>query len=237
MRNAVVTGGGSGIGRAIALKIADKFNTIILDINEEGMKETKDLKPSINFYLVDISDYQEVMKIKEKIIKEHGPIHVIINNAGITKDKLFLRMEEEDWDSVIRVNLKGTFNVCKAFIREMMKEKWGRIINISSVIGEIGNVGQTNYAASKAGIIGFTKSLAKEVASRGITVNAIAPGFIKTPMTEKLPQDIVEAYMKLIPLGRPGTPEDVAEIVEFLISDKASYITGQVIRVDGGMVM
>lgn len=237
MKNALVTGGGSGIGRAIALKLVKKFNVIITDIDEKGMKETQEHQPQINAYKLDVSNYEMVMEVKEEIIKKHGPIHVLVNNAGITRDKLLLRMEEQDWDAVINVNLKGTFNMCKAFIKEMMKERWGRIVNISSVIGEIGNVGQANYAASKAGIIGFTKSLAKEVASRGITVNAIAPGFIKTPMTEKLPKEVIESYIKLIPLQRPGTPEDVANVVSFLVSEEASYITGQVIRVDGGMVM
>ncbi|MBI4722360.1 MAG: 3-oxoacyl-[acyl-carrier-protein] reductase [Candidatus Stahlbacteria bacterium] len=227
MKVAVVTGGSKGIGLAIAQKlISDGIKVIIWDVIEP-------IVPDIEFRKVNIASFNEVKESANKI----GDIDILVNNAGITRDKLLMRMKEEDWDSVIAVNLKGTFNCTHAFLPGMIKKRYGRIVNISSVIGIIGNAGQSNYAASKAGIIGFTKSIAKEVGSRNITCNAIAPGFILTEMTQNLSPQIKESYIKSIPLARAGTPEDIANTVQFLISDEASYITGQVINLDGGMVM
>ncbi len=226
MKVALITGGAKGIGKAIAerLKI-NGLKVIIWDIIEP--------KTDISFMKVDITSFSEV----KEAAKAAGDIDILINNAGITCDKLLLRMKEEDWDKVISVNLKGVFNCTHTFLPGMIRKRWGRIVNISSVIGLIGNAGQSNYAASKAGIIGFTKSIAREVASRNITCNAIAPGYIATEMTEKLPQEVKEVYLKSIPLKRAGTSGDVASLVSFLISDGASYITGQTINLDGGMVM
>lgn len=226
MKTVLITGGSRGIGLAIAKRFQLENNIIIWDI-----EENKDLP--LKFMKVDISNFEEV---RQKA-KEVGDIDILINNAGITRDKLLLRMKEEDWDKVITVNLKGVFNCTQAFIPGMIKKKWGRIINMSSVIGIMGNKGQANYSASKAGIIGFTKSIAKEVGSRNITCNAIAPGYIITEMTEKLPSEVQEAYINSIPLGRGGTPEEIAELINFLCSDAGGYITGQAIHIDGGMVM
>ncbi|MEO0114555.1 MAG: 3-oxoacyl-[acyl-carrier-protein] reductase [candidate division WOR-3 bacterium] len=241
-KKVIVTGAGSGIGKAIAKRFAEEDCLIaICDINLEAVnlvaKEIEIIGAKAIPYKVDVSSFEEVTTTVNKIAETLGGIEILVNNAGITKDSLLLRMNEQDFDKVIAVNLKGTFNFTKASVKFMIKEGWGRIINISSIIGEMGNAGQANYAAAKAGIIGFTKSIAKELASRNITVNAIAPGFIKTPMTENLPENIKENYRKLIPLGREGLPEDVANLCLFLASDEASYITGQVIRVDGGMLM
>ena len=242
-KNAVVTGGGQGIGKAICEKLADNgANIIIFDINEEiGNQTVKDISEKYNvkskFYKVNISLNDEVVQKFDEVLNEFGQVHFLINNAGITKDNLFFRMSVEDWKMVIDVNLTGAFNCTKAIIRKMAKQKFGRIINISSVIGLMGNAGQANYAASKAGLIGFTKSIAKEFASKNINVNAIAPGFIKTAMTDALPEKIIEEYIKIIPMKKMGLPEDVADVVKFLVSEESSYITGQVITVDGGMVM
>ncbi|MCK4352697.1 3-oxoacyl-[acyl-carrier-protein] reductase [candidate division WOR-3 bacterium] len=229
---ALVTGGARGIGKAIAQKLkADGLKIIIWDIVDEG----SDIAKAIDalFMKVDIASFKDVTSAA----KSTGDIDILINNAGINRDKLLLRMQEEDWDNVLNINLKGVFNCTRAFLPGMIKKKWGRIVNISSIIGIIGNRGQSNYAASKAGIIGFTKSIAKEVGIRNITCNTIAPGYIETEMTGQLTEEVKKAYIESIPLKRPGTPGEVADLVSFLISEKANYITGQTIHLDGGMVM
>uniref|UniRef100_A0A7C4TBR3 3-oxoacyl-[acyl-carrier-protein] reductase n=1 Tax=candidate division WOR-3 bacterium TaxID=2052148 RepID=A0A7C4TBR3_UNCW3 len=238
-RIALITGGATGIGAAISKKFAENGAKVVIgDIDEKtGVEKTKEIGENAHFYLLNVSDEDSVNRVVDEIVKTYKKIDILINNAGITNDRLVLRMTKEDWMRVIEVNLTGTFLVTRAVSKYMIKERYGRIINISSVIGLIGNAGQANYAASKAGIIGFTKSCAKEFASRNITVNAIAPGFIETRMTEVLPENVKEAYLKLIPLGRFGKPDDVAELALFLASDRAGYITGQVIALDGGMVM
>uniref|UniRef100_A0A7C3J5V0 3-oxoacyl-[acyl-carrier-protein] reductase n=1 Tax=candidate division WOR-3 bacterium TaxID=2052148 RepID=A0A7C3J5V0_UNCW3 len=241
-KNVIVTGGLRGIGKSILLGFASEgANVIAFDLIDENLNETKieveKFKVSFDYFKVDVSNLSQVEKTVEEVIKKYENIDFLINNAGITKDNLLISMSEEEWDKVISVNLKGTFNCSKSVVKYMIKKRSGVIINISSVIGIMGNKGQANYAASKAGIIGLTKSLAKEVGSRNVRVNAIAPGFIETDMTKKLPEDVVKEYAKLIPLGRMGKPEDVANLCLFLSSDKASYITGQVIHCDGGMLM
>ncbi len=240
-RVSIITGGARGIGKAIAMELADAGSDIVIfDVLDEGVDTAREIEKKgrkAGFYKVDITDLDAVNSVVEKVLEEFGRIDILVNNAGITRDTLLMRMEESDFDLVIKVNLKGTFNCTKAVLKPMMKARWGRIINISSIIGLMGNAGQANYAASKAGIIGFTKSVAKELGKRNITVNAIAPGFIRTPMTEQLSDEVKESYFKLIPLGRFGEPEDVAKVVRFLASDDAGYITGQVIQVDGGLLM
>lgn len=241
-KKVIVTGAGSGIGKAIAKRFAEEENLVaVCDVNLESVnriaKEIEIMGAKSLPYKVDVSNFTEVTETVKKIAENFGGIEILVNNAGITKDTLLLRMSENDFDKVIAVNLKGTFNFSKACSKYLIKEEWGRIINITSIIGEMGNAGQANYAAAKAGIIGFTKSIAKELASRKITVNAIAPGFIKTPMTESLPENIKENYRKIIPLGREGEPEEIANLCLFLASEEASYITGQIIRIDGGMLM
>ncbi len=241
-KKVIVTGAGSGIGKAIAKRFAEEENLVaVCDVNLESVnriaKEIEIMGAKSLPYKVDVSNFTEVSETVKKIAENFGGIEILVNNAGITKDTLLLRMSENDFDKVIAVNLKGTFNFSKACSKYLIKEEWGRIINITSIIGEMGNAGQANYAAAKAGIIGFTKSIAKELASRKITVNAIAPGFIKTPMTESLPENIKENYRKIIPLGREGEPEEIANLCLFLASEEASYITGQIIRIDGGMLM
>jgi len=240
-KNALITGGAAGIGRAIAIELADAYRLILLDVNEEGLAETmkmiEDKDAKAYTYKADVTSLEEMTELAKRIEAEAGPISIVINNAGITRDTLFMRMDAAAWDLVLKVNLTGAFNVSKAFLRPMMKARWGRFINMTSVVGQMGNAGQANYAASKAGLIGFSKSLARELGSRNITVNCIAPGFIQTPMTDALSDEIKDAYRNQIPLKRFGTPEDVAKVVRFLCSDAAAYITGQVIRVDGGMLM
>lgn len=183
----------------------------------------------------DVSDFTKVQEEIDRIFEELGGIHILVNNAGITKDGLLLRMKEQDWDDVMSVNLKGVFNCTRAVTKHMLKQRYGKIINITSIVGEMGNAGQANYSASKAGIIGFTKSIAKELGSRNINVNAVSPGFIETDITKNLPQEVKNSYIQNIPLGRFGNPEDVAKVVVFLASDSASYITGDVIKVNGGL--
>lgn len=239
---ALVTGAGRGIGRAIALTLAKNGADIIIsdimkDSVEEAVKEVESLGRKALGVLGDVSKFAECEAMINAGKDTFGKIDILVNNAGITRDNLIMRMSEEDWDAVIAVNLKSVFNCCKAVCRLMMKQKGGRIINISSVVGLMGNAGQANYSASKAGIIGLTKTLAKEFASRGILVNAIAPGFIRTKMTDFLNDEQRAALLKLIPLERMGEPEDVANAVLFLASPLSSYITGQVIPVDGGMAI
>lgn len=240
---ALITGGTRGIGKEIAYTLAEKNYDIIINYrteNEELMKLKKEIEQKrVRCLLLkgDVSNFEDCKKLVEEAINRINHIDVLVNNAGITKDMLLMRMKPEDFNEVINVNLIGTFNMTKNVINYMMKERKGRIINVSSVVGISGNAGQTNYAASKAGIIGFTKSLAKEVASRNILVNAIAPGFIQTDMTNILKENIKDEIAKTIPLKRMGTAKDVANVVKFLVSEDSSYITGQVIQVDGGMLM
>ncbi len=241
-RKAVVTGGGAGIGRAIAMKLGTAGAAVaVCDVMEAAAAAVAhELVAAGGRALgcgVDVSDFAVTEATCARIAEQLGGIDILVNNAGITRDSLVLRMSEEDFDRVIAVNLKGAFNFSKVCSRLMMKARWGRIVNISSVIGQMGNAGQANYAAAKAGMIGLTKSLAKELAGRNVTVNAVAPGFIATAMTEKLDPATREAYVSASPLKRAGTPEDVANACLFLCSSLADYITGQVIRVDGGMLM
>lgn len=240
---AIVTGGTRGIGRAIALKLADYGANIVINYRNSD-KEAEELKSILEEKGVkvltikcDISNFEDSKNLMDKCKEVFGKIDILVNNAGITKDTLIMRMKEEDFDNVIDVNLKGTFNCAKHASAIMLKQRFGKIINMTSVVGIAGNAGQVNYAASKAGVIGLTKSLAKELGSRGITVNAVAPGFINTDMTASLSEKVKEEASKNIPLKRLGDPEDVANLVGFLASDAANYITGQVINVDGGMVM
>lgn len=239
---AVVTGAGRGIGKAIALRLAGEgasiaacgrtlanVETTVVEVAKAGGKATA--------YEVDVANAAQVSATCEKILKDFSRADVLVNNAGVTRDNLLMRMSEEEWDAVLDTNLKGAFNFTKALSRAMLKQRSGRIINISSIIGLTGNPGQSNYAASKAGLIGFTKSLARELASRSITVNAVAPGFIVTDMTQALGAEAQEVLKKRIALGRLGTAEDVANVVMFLASDLAGYITGQVITVDGGLAI
>lgn len=238
---ALVTGASRGIGREIAMTLAKEGASVIINYN--GSRErAEEVKNSIEseggkafLYPCDVSDFQSCEAMAKNIVKTHGRLDILVNNAGITRDNLIMKMKEEDFDAVLNVNLKGTFNTIRHFSRQMLKQKSGKIINISSVSGILGNAGQANYAASKAGVIGLTKTMARELCSRGITVNAVAPGFVETEMTEVLSEDIKEAACKQIPLGRFGKPSEIAAMVAFLASEKADYITGQVISVDGGM--
>ncbi len=240
---ALVTGSARGIGRAICETLCDMGTEIIVaDVNLEQAQETAgqlgDMfhKEALSID-VDVSKIESVQAMVKKILDKFGKIDILVNNAGITRDGLLMRMKDDDWQKVIDINLTGSFNCTREVVKVMLKQRSGRIVNIASIIGIVGNVGQANYAASKAGIIGLTKSVAKEIASRGITVNAIAPGFIETDMTKVLAPEIREKLLSNIPLGRLGSPQDVANVVAFLVSDAASYITGQVMVVDGGMVM
>lgn len=240
---ALVTGASRGIGRAIALTLSGYGAIVVVnycgskDKADEVVNQIKDNGGTAVAYQADIADFEAVKTMFSDIIKEYGRIDILVNNAGITRDNLILKMSEEDFDAVIHTNLKGVFNCLKQASRIMLKQKEGRIINISSISGVVGNPGQANYCAAKAGVIGITKSLAKELGSRGITVNAVAPGYINTDMTAVLKDDLKEKVTELIPLKRLGEVEDIAETVAFLASDKASYITGQTIQVDGGLGM
>lgn len=241
-RVALITGAARGIGKEIALTFAGQGCAIaICDVNQQNLDqaagEIKKLSAEVLALKVDVTDAASVDNMVHKILDKFKKIDILINNAGITRDGLIMRMKDEDWDAVISVNLKGTFNCTRSVSKVMIKQRYGRIVNIASIIGLIGNAGQANYAASKAGIIGLTKTVAKELASRNITVNAIAPGFIETEMTKVLPQDIKSQMLAQIPLAKFGMPADVADLALFLSSDKAGYITGQVIKIDGGMVM
>ncbi len=240
---ALVTGASRGIGRAVAIELAKEGAAIAINYagNIKAAEEVKEIIENDGGKAIivqaDISDEEATAAMVEKVIAELGGIDILVNNAGITRDNLFIRLKAQDWNAVINTNLTGMYNCTQPVVKYMMKKRTGKIINMSSVSGLIGNLGQTNYAAAKAGVIGFTKSLAREVAARNITVNAVAPGFIATDMTAAMPQKAQEKVLGTIPMGRMGQPEDIANAVLFLASDKASYITGQVISVNGGMVM
>ena len=241
-RVAVITGAGRGIGRAIALEFAHRGAAVVInDKSPDGAcavcDEVKSLGGKAGHFEADISDPVATQNLVKFAVDTFGDLHILVNNAGITRDGLIMTMSEEDWDIVIATNLKGTFNCSKAAVKHMMRKRYGRIINISSVAGQMGNAGQTNYASSKAGQIGFTKSLAREVASRGITVNAIAPGFIDTEILNAMNPETLAAAVKMVPLGRKGLPAEIAYAAAFLASDQAAFITGQVLGVDGGMAM
>lgn len=239
---ALVTGSAQGIGRAIARLLAENgADVVISDINLEKAEETANEIQKMGrrslAIKANVADHGDVERMIETIIEQFGRIDILVNNAGITRDRLIVRMTEEDWDAVLDVNLKGTFNCTKAALRYMAKQKSGKIVSIASVSGEMGNPGQANYAASKAGVIGFTKTIAREYASRGINVNAVAPGFIQTAMTDAIPEKAKETLKQMIPMERLGQPEDVAQAVLFLVSERSSYITGQVLNVNGGIYM
>lgn len=240
---ALVTGASRGIGRAIAIELAKAGALVAINYAgnaaaaQEVQKVITDMGGKAIVIQADVSNEEAATKLVDTTIEQLGGLDILVNNAGITRDNLFIRMKEEDWNAVINTNLNGVFNCTKVAAKYMMKKRTGRIINMSSVVGITGNFGQTNYAAAKAGVIGFTKSLAREMATRGITVNAVAPGFIATDMTAAMPEKAKTSVLTSIPLGKMGQPEDIANAVLFLASDKASYITGQVIHVDGGMVM
>ena len=240
---AVITGAARGIGKAIALKFASEgadiaFTDLVIDENGKATeKEIAAFGVRAKGYASNAANFEEAHKVVEEIVKDFGRIDILVNNAGITKDNLIMKMSEDDFDAVIATNLKGAFNCIKHVSRQMLKQRGGRIINISSVSGVMGNAGQANYCASKAGIIGLTKSVARELGSRGITSNAVAPGFIRTEMTDVLPEDVKKAMGEQIPLKHFGETKDIAEAVAFLASDEAAYITGQVLHVDGGMAM
>ena len=238
---ALVTGSGRGIGKAIAMKLAETGATLVInDVGDSAPAEQtvaaiKNLNRQAIVVMADVSSSAYVTKMVETAFATYGKVDILVNNAGITRDQLTMRMTDEEWDKVLAIDLKSVFLCTRAVLRPMLKQRSGRIISMSSVVGIIGNTGQANYAAAKAGIIGFTKTIAKEVASRGITVNAVAPGFIDTPMTQTLPAERKQALLANIPLGYLGTPRDIAETVAFLASEEARYITGQVITVDGGI--
>lgn len=242
-KTAIVTGAGRGIGKAIALKLASfGANIVVNDIPssadaDETAKEIEAMGRSALVCKGDVRNFDDVSEMVKKTLDKFGTVDILINNAGITRDNLIMRMDEKDFDDVIAINLKGAFNCIKAVTRPMMKQRSGAIVNMASVVGIMGNAGQANYSASKAGLIGLTKSTAKELSSRGIRANAIAPGFIESLMTDKLPENVKNEYFKAIPLGRFGTAEDIANTAAFLVSDMASYITGQVIHIDGGLLM
>ncbi len=241
-RVSIVTGASQGIGEAIALGLASEGATVVIvDLQKEKLEAVAAAVAAAggraDAYVADVGDAARAQEIVDAALAAHGRIDHLVNNAGITRDGLLVRMREEDWDAVLRVNLKGTFNFSKAVVRAMMGARYGRIVNIASVAGMMGNAGQANYAASKAGVIAFAKSLAREVAARGVTVNCVAPGFIITAMSDKVPEDIKKTFLEGIPMKKFGLPKDVVSAVRFLLSEDASYITGQVIGVNGGMYM
>ncbi len=241
-KTSLVTGASQGIGETIALELSKSgAEVFMLDVQKEKLEEAvekiRERGGKATAYYADVSNTEQISEVVKRIIQNHEQIHHVVNNAGITRDNLLMRMKEEEWDSVLAVNLKGVFNISQAVIRHMMGKRYGRIVNVSSVVGLMGNAGQANYSASKAGVIGFTKSLAREVASRGITVNAVAPGYIATAMTKNLPDAVKQKFEEIIPMKKFGMPEDVANAVKFLLSDKAAYITGQVLGINGGMLM
>jgi len=239
---AIVTGAAQGIGRIIAETLAqDGADVAVADMDlgraQETVEAIKKLGRRTLTIKVNVADWNDVKAMVDHVLNEWGKIDILVNNAGITRDGLLVRMKEEDWNLVLQVNLNGTFHCTKAVMQSMTKQRYGRIVNIASIVGVMGNVGQANYAASKAAVLGFTKTVAREYASRSVTVNAVAPGFIDTPMTQGLSAEVKDALQKQIPLGRLGQPSDVAAVVRFLVSDDAGYITGQVIHVNGGMLM
>lgn len=242
-KTAVVTGGSRGIGRAICIELAKQGANIVVNFSgseakaAEVVKEIEALGPKAVAIQANVADSTAVESLMKQALEAFGTIDILVNNAGITRDNLLMRMKEQEWDDVIDTNLKGVFLCTKAVTRQMMKQRAGRIINISSIVGVVGNPGQANYVAAKAGVIGLTKTTAQELASRNILVNAIAPGFITTEMTDALPEEIKETMLKQIPLAKLGQPEDIAKAVVFLASDSANYITGQTLHIDGGLVM
>ncbi len=240
---AVVTGGSRGIGRAIALEFAARGAAVVVNFNrspeaaDEVVKQIVDAGGKAAAFQADVSNFKQAEDLIKFAIETFGDLHILVNNAGITKDTLIMMMSENDWDTVIDTNLKSAFNCSKAAVKHMMRKRFGRIVNIASVAGQMGNAGQANYSASKGGQIALTKSLAREVAARNITVNALAPGFVDTEILDAMSQDTLESALKLVPLGRKGKPEEIAFAAAFLVSDQAAYITGQVLGVDGGMAM
>lgn len=242
-KTAVITGASRGIGRAIALDLAEQGANIVVNYSGseakayEVVEEIKQMGGNAISVRANVAYMEEVQAMMKESLEQFGTIDILVNNAGITRDNLLMRMKEDEWDDVININLKGVFNTTKAVTRQMMKQRSGRIINIASIVGVSGNPGQANYVAAKAGVIGLTKTTARELASRHINVNAIAPGFITTDMTDKLNEEVKTEMLKQIPLARFGDPKDIASVVSFLASDKSAYITGQTIHVDGGMVM
>ena len=239
---AIVTGGARGIGEAISMKLAAEgakiaIVDIMLDVAEATAKKFAELGYEAKAYAANVAKVEDADATVKQVIADFGKVDILVNNAGITKDNLIMRMSEAEWDAVIAVNLKGTFNFTKAVISPMGRQRAGKIVNVASVVGRMGNAGQANYSASKAGVIALTKSTAKEYGARNIQVNAVAPGFIETEMTAKLPQSVRDNFMLVIPAKRPGKPEDVANVVAFLCSSDADYVTGQVLNIDGGMLM